>query len=307
MAKVPPPDFNKIFDLARKRFGGFGKIAPLASIAGFFGITGYTIYHGIFFVPGGYRAVKFNAITGLHDKCYGEGANLSIPYIETPILFDVRQRPTEVISSSGSRDLQIINMAVRVLYKPQADQLHHIYRHLGVDYAETVLPSLINEIMRAVIAQFNASELLSRRPEVSARIATTLRERAAHFFIDVSDVSITQLTFGKEYTAAVESKQIAQQMAERAKFHVDKALQEKKGAIILAEGEAEAAKLIGEAVKNNPGFMDLRRIEAAKGISKAVADGRGQYYLNSEALMLHVGEGGASTAVGFGAPTAPKK
>ena len=62
------------------------------------------------------------------------------------------------------------------------------------------------------------------------------------------------MNFGKEYTSAVEAKQIAQQMAERARFKVEQAQQEKKGTIILAEGEAESAKLIGEAVRDNKGI-----------------------------------------------------
>ena len=34
----------------------------------------------------------------------------------------------------------------------------------------------------------------------------------------IDDVSITHLSFGKEYTAAVEAKQVAQQEAERAQL-----------------------------------------------------------------------------------------
>eukprot|EP00976_Prorocentrum_cordatum_P093649 1189468-Prorocentrum_minimum.AAC.3 len=72
-----------------------------------------------------------------------------------------------------------------------------------------------------------------------------------------------QLTFGKEYTAAIEAKQVAQQDAERAKFIVDKALQDKKSAIIRAEGEAESARMIGQAMSTNPAFLALRRIEVS--------------------------------------------
>ena len=46
-------------------------------------------------------------------------------------------------------------------------------------------------------------------------IFRNLIERARDFHIVVDDVSITHLTFGKEYTAAVEAKQVAQQDAER--------------------------------------------------------------------------------------------
>jgi len=288
MSKAPPaPDLGKMFAAARKALGVPANFGTAAVVTGFCGIVGYGIYQGIYFVPGGFRAVKFNAITGLHDKVYGEGANLAIPYIENPVLFDIRHKPYEVTSASGSRDLQIINIAVRILYAPHADNLPELYRRLGYGYADTVLTSITNEVMRAVIAQYNANELLVKRAEVSSRIAEHLRSRASGFNIDISDVSITQMTFGKEYTAAVEAKQVAQQMAERAKFRVDQAQQEKRGMIVLAEGEAESAKLIGSAMQNNPAFLELRRLEAAKVISKALAHSQGQYYLDSESLMMN--------------------
>ena len=51
----------------------------------------------------------------------------------------------------------------------------------------------------------------------------------------LDDVSITTLTFGREFTAAIEAKQVAAQEAERAKFVVEKAEQDKRSAIIRAQ------------------------------------------------------------------------
>lgn len=72
---------------------------------------------------------------------------------------------------------------------------------------------------------------------VSRDIRRILTERARYFNLVLDDVSITHLTFSKQYEAAVEAKQVAQQEAERAKFIVDKALQEKQSAIVKAQGE----------------------------------------------------------------------
>jgi prohibitin 2 len=74
---------------------------------------------------------------------------------------------------------------------------------------------------------------------------------------------LLQLTFGKEYTAAIEAKQVAQQDAERSKFVVEKAIQDKRSAVIRAEGEADSAKMIGAAMSNNPAFLTLRKIEVS--------------------------------------------
>ncbi|EKG07902.1 prohibitin, putative [Trypanosoma cruzi] len=299
MAKAPPgPDFSRVAAEVRKRLGSFGDVTGLLALVGFTGIVGTGLYKSVYFVDGGCRAVKFNAITGMKDKTYGEGANFAIPFLETPVVFDIRNKPTEVMTATGSRDLQTVNLAVRVLYQPSVNNLSHVYRNLGMEYAEIVLPSLVNEIIRAVIAQFNASDLLVKRPEVSHRIAVMLAERAKRFYVDITDVSITQMSFGKEYTSAVEAKQVAQQMAERAKWRVEQAEQEKKGAILLAEGEAEAAKLIGDAVQKNPAFITLRSLEASRAIAKMMRKhGAGTFYLDSSGLTLNAnatgGEGSA--------------
>jgi regulator of protease activity HflC (stomatin/prohibitin superfamily) len=70
---------------------------------------------------------------------------------------------------------------------------------------------------------------------VSREIRKILTERANNFNIALDDVSITSLSFGKEFTHAIEAKQVAAQEAERAKFIVEKAEQDKRSAIIRAQ------------------------------------------------------------------------
>merc|ERR1712085_214900 len=96
---------------------------------------------------------------------------------------------------------------------------------------------------KSVVAQFNASELVQQREVVSRLIRDRLTKRARDFNILLDDVSITHLNFSPEYEKAVESKQVSQQQAERAKFLVLQALEEKKKTIIHAEGEKQSAVL----------------------------------------------------------------
>ena len=135
-----------------------------------------------------------------------------------------------------------------------------------------MLPSIGNEVLKAIVAQFDAAELITQRESVSQRIRTDLLRRAGEFNIALEDVSITHMTFGKEFTRAVEQKQIAQQDAERARFIVEKAEQERQASVIRAEGEADSADIISKAVaKAGDGLIQIRKIEASRDIAQTLA------------------------------------
>jgi len=268
--------------------GAAGSLAKVLLVVGGLAATGYGVSKSVITIQPGHVGIVYNRIGGLNDKTVcNEGINFIIPWFQRPIIFELRTRPNTINSQSGSKDLQMVQVSLRVLVKPDPNNLPHIYRFLGEDYLEKVLPSIVNETSKAVIAQYNASELLTKRDFVSRQIKEELVKRASFFKIIVEDVSITHLTFSSEYTAAVEAKQVAQQDAERAKYVVDKAIQEKKKIIIKAEGEAKSAELIGKAIQNNPAFIQLRRIETARDIATIIASSNNKVYLNADTLQLN--------------------
>ena len=102
----------------------------------------------------------------------------------------------------------MVNITCRVLSKPRVDALPQIYRTLGQDFDERVLPSIVNEVLKSVVAQFNASQLITQRENVARLVRDNLAKRAARFNIALDDVSLTVCILWQNYVVRIDLQAI---------------------------------------------------------------------------------------------------
>lgn len=79
-------------------------------------------------VKGGTRAVVFDRLSGVRENVVGEGTHFLIPWLQKSIIYDVRTRPRNISTTTGSKDLQMVSLTLRVLHRPEVKALPKIYQ-----------------------------------------------------------------------------------------------------------------------------------------------------------------------------------
>ena len=79
-------------------------------------------------VKGGTRAVIFDRLSGVKEDVINEGTHFLIPWLQKSIIYDVRTRPRNISTTTGSKDLQMVSLTLRVLHRPEVSQLPKIYQ-----------------------------------------------------------------------------------------------------------------------------------------------------------------------------------
>ena len=102
--------------------GSVGKWAFPAILGG--GLVQASMYD----VKGGTRAVIFDRLSGVKETVVNEGTHFLIPWLQKSIIYDVRTKPRNISTTTGSKDLQMVSLTLRVLHRPEVPNLPKIYQ-----------------------------------------------------------------------------------------------------------------------------------------------------------------------------------
>ena len=243
----------------------------------------------LFIVHPGERVIVFDVVNGgIKSTAYNKGIHFMIPLMHRLIRYDTRISPYDYSTFTGTKDLQRVHIKIKIFFRPDPEYIQTIHLDLNKDYASKVLPSVGNEVLKAVIAQYDADELLKQREKISSEIKEALTNRANEYHIVLEDVSIYELKFQPEFMASIERKQVAQQEAEAYKYVVMLREEEMKANVIQAEGKSIAAQMISDAVAQyGEGMVTLRKIEASKEIVSNLATSPNVGFLPGKGNILY--------------------
>ena len=250
-------------------------------------IIGVVASSSVKIVDAGNRGIltHWNAVD-LTNPPLDEGIHFVIPFQDDVVQMEVRTLKYDTSTRSASQDLQTVQTTVTVNYHPDTERVHFLYKEIGLSYESRVIQPAIDETVKQVSANYNAEELITKRPLVKADIENAIRDRLNQFYIETEVISITDFEFSPLFAKAIESKVEAEQKAQKAendliRIEVEARQLEAQAVglaaanIAEAQGEAEAISIINQALSNNPFYLEWLKTQAW--------DGR---------LPLVVGEGG---------------
>lgn len=95
------------------------------------------------------------------------------------------------------------------------EKLPTLYRECGLNYDDHVLKSVTEEVIKSIVADYYAEQLITMRDVVAERVSANMREKAALYNIEFQDVSLVDIQFGAEFMQSVEYARAHAHMREK--------------------------------------------------------------------------------------------
>jgi regulator of protease activity HflC (stomatin/prohibitin superfamily) len=209
-------------------------------------------------VGAGQRGVllRFGAVTGTIKD---EGLYFKIPFAEQVALMSTQIQKYTAPVGSSSKDLQVVTTEVTLNYQLNPATVGETYRNMRQDYESVVIQPYIQEAVKSTTANFDAEQLITRRPQVKDELQNLMTERLAPLGIAVVQLSITDFQFSSTFQDSIEAKVKAVQQALEAENALRRVEFESQQAITRAQAEAKGLELQKAQITEQ--LLDLRRIE----------------------------------------------
>ena len=231
-------------------------------------VIGVVVGSAVQIVDAGHRGVllHWNAVD-LTVPPLTEGLHFVTPFADSVVQMEIRTLKFVKATSAASKDLQTVSTEITVNYHPDPNAVNILYQSVGLTYENRVITPTVEEVVKQVTANYNAEELITKRPQVKSDIEADISTRLMEFNIVTEIVSITDFQFSALFAQAIESKVEAEQKAFKAendlkrieveaRQHAAQAEGIAAANIAEANGEAAAIKIINDALSTNPQYLE---------------------------------------------------
>ena len=176
------------------------------------------------------------------------GVHFDFWMVRTYEKYETKVSGVDITTAAYSHDKQPMDIQMTIQYQVNKDKVKDIAVTYGALSAlESRIQSVAVERTKSTLSKYDADSIIETRGTISAEVAQAVEDVIGEqYFVDITNVALTNIDFSDAYEASVEQSMIAKQEVEKAKAEAEKA-------VAAAQGELEVAKLAAQA-----------KIEAAK-------------------------------------------
>jgi len=226
---------------------------------------------GTYVVHPGYRGVEVT-MGKVSAAFKPEGFGFKAPLVTEIHPISVRQQTAEDKAECYSSDLQQIQIDLRVLFRvPESSVVKLFQEYYGEPFESLVAPR-VQEALKEVAALQSAEQIVKSRELMKTKALEIARKKIGTLLV-VEDIVIQNITLTKELEHAIEAKMVQEQEASKSKYLQQRAQIDADTSVIQAKGEAESIRIRGQALKDNPAFVDLKIVDKWDGLTPLVIGG----------------------------------
>ena len=230
-----------------------------------------TLGAGLVFVEASERGVvRTIRAGGVRSDPLGPGLHWIVPVVEQVVTYSISNQSytMSAVALEGqvqgddsirarTKDGQEVILDASVIYQIDPNkvvQLHIVWQNR---YQDGIVRPEARGIIRDAVSQYGVEEVVSsKRVEMVQIITDELSTTLAQNNLVLLDFVLRDIHFSEGYAAAVEQKQIAEQLAQQAELTVEQKRQEAEQARQVAQGQADAAVIAAK------GAAEARLIQA---------------------------------------------
>jgi regulator of protease activity HflC (stomatin/prohibitin superfamily) len=242
-----------------------GKAGVTIAVVIILAIVLSAVSSGMVFINPQERGVVISAVApgGYRQEALQPGLRWVIPFAESVVTYPISKQTytMSVAPNEGqiqgddsiecrTSDGQKVLVDASVIYQIDPAKVVQVHIQWQTRYDNDLVRAQVRGIIRDKISQFGIEEVYSsRRAEMVKEVSDQLGAKLNDNGLILVDFVLRNISFSPEYAASVEQKQIAEQLAQQAKFTVEQKKQEADQAREVAKGLADAAvtKSQGEA------------------------------------------------------------
>ncbi|HEX7621265.1 MAG TPA: SPFH domain-containing protein [Anaerolineales bacterium] len=221
-----------------------------------------TFSAGLVFLQADQYGIVISALqpTGYRPQPITPGLHWVVPFLENVQPYSIAKQTYTMATTTGegqvagddaiqtrTKDGQQVFIDASVIYS--IDPAHLIDLHITWQnrFEDLVVRPVVRSAIRDAVSQFGVEEIVStKRAELEQTISDSISQGLTANNLIMVDFLLRNIRFSDEYAAAVEQKQIAEQLALQAQFVVAQKKQEAEQARQVAQGQADAAVIAAQ-------------------------------------------------------------